>query len=193
MEQHITYRDLSAGPVELCRELCDQLMAYQTEKARLWREILGAMHFENRLRSSFEAARERYLLAAMDGGRPVGYVFAAAETVTPEDLAARPAWWGGLPREGPGLLPQWLETPVKIGELNNLYLMPEYRGRGIGAALMERAMAWLESLADAPYLFVHVSNGNNAADFYARYGFRHSHTVAGGIIEAYYRENPGKR
>lgn len=37
-------------------------------------------------------------------------------------------------------------------------------------------------------VFVDVSEGNNAADFYARYGFKFSHDVLGGIIKAYYQE-----
>ena len=47
---------------------------------------------------------------------------------------------------------------------------------------------WLRALPGARYLFVYVSEGNNAATFYARYGFKFSHDVLGGIIKAYYQE-----
>ena len=49
-------------------------------------------------------------------------------------------------------------------------------------------MEWLRALPDARYLFVDVSEGNNAASFYARYGFEFSHDVLGGIIKAYYQK-----
>ena len=67
----------------------------------------------------------------------------------------------------------------KIGLVNAVYPPEE---------LMDRAMAWLRSIPDAKWIFVFVSNGNNAASLYAKYGFKHSHQVMGGIIDAYYQE-----
>ena len=55
--------------------------------------------------------------------------------------------------------------------------MPDHQGYGVAACP-----------ARARYLFVDVSEGNNAATFYARYGFKFSHDVLGGIIKAYYQE-----
>ena len=93
-----------------------------------------------------------------------------------------------IPGGGTGFYPDWLETPVRVGALNNLYILPEYRGTGLGDALTTKGMEWLRALPGARYLFVDVSEGNNAADFYARYGFKFSHDVLGGIIKACYQE-----
>ena len=189
MNKNIIYKELSSGPVEICRELCNQLMAYQAEKAVLWKDILSSMNFDNRLKPVFETSEEKFLLAAFDGETPVGYVFAADEVVTEESRTSRPLWARPLPEEVEWLFPDWLPVPIKIGELNNLYVLPEYHGLGIGNELTGRAMDWLRKRADAKYLFVYVSNGNNAGPFYEHYGFRHSHTVSGGIIEAYSQKN----
>ena len=99
-----------------------------------------------------------------------------------------PPWSERIPGGGTGFYPDWLETPVRVGALNNLFILPEYRGTGLGDALTSKGLEWLRALPGARYLFVDVSEGNNAADFYARYGFKFSHDVLGGIIKAYYQE-----
>lgn len=185
MEKDIVYRDLSSGPVEVCRDLCDKLMAYQAEKAVVGKEIIASMCFEKRLKPSFERAAERFLLVAYDGEKPVGYMFAKVNTVTEADKVIPPDWMKLLPPGSIGFYPLDLATPVRVGQPENLFLLPEYRGRGIGKELFERALEWLRGAPDLGYWFLDMSNGNNMAPFYEKYGFRHSHTVFGGIIEAY--------
>jgi GNAT superfamily N-acetyltransferase len=154
----ITYKSITDGNIEICRDLCDALMAYQAEKGVIHPEVLRAMNFDNRLKPGFEGAAEKQLIVALDGGKPVGY-------------------------------PDWLEMPAKIGCLSNLYVLPEYRGRGIAMNLCDRAMAWLRNVPDIRYIYVYVSNGNDGVvDFYKKFGFEYSHDVFGGFIIAYYQE-----
>ena len=55
-------------------------------------------------------------------------------------------------------------------ELDALYVLPEYWGRGIGYALMNAAAG---KLADRPKIALWVLDGNaRAIRFYERYGFR---------------------
>ena len=157
-------------------------------KDPLHKEILGNMRYETRLKRSFDNTEEKLLLVAFDGEKPVGYLFAAAEEVTEESRRQLPPWSERIPGGGTGFYPDWLETPVRVGALNNLYILPEYQGTGLGDALTTKGMEWLRALPGARYLSVDVSEGNNAADFYARYGFKFSHDVLGGIIKAYYQE-----
>lgn len=57
------------------------------------------------------------------------------------------------------------------GEIDTLYVVPTYRGRGVGHALMSRAMDWFANRS-VPSIVVDVISGNDAAQrFYARYGF----------------------
>ena len=81
-----------------------------------------------------------------------------------------------------------MELPAKVGSLSNLYVLPEYRGRGIGEELARRAMEWLRAVPGVEWLSVYVSNGNNAGPFYERYGFQSPHEVLGGLIQAYFQK-----
>ena len=162
-------------------------MQYQASKtdSELYSEILGSMCFENRLLPSFNSASEKQLIVAYDEDKPVGYVFSTVETITEQNKDLRPKWAFQIPGETQWLYPEWLETPVKIGDLNNLYVLPEYRGQKIGRELMDRAMMWLQQAYKVEWLFVDVANGNNIAAFYEHYGFVFSHEVLGGLINAY--------
>ncbi len=181
----IIYRDLSEnGPVEECRELCNCLMKFQAEKAVLYKDILSSMNFDNRLKPGFDSAEKRFLYVAYDGDKPIGYIFCDAGTVTEEVKIASPPWAKSIPKESGELYPYELPVPVIASHLNNLYIMPEYREQKVGKALMEKAMAWLSGIPGVEYVFVHVSNGNNAADFYEKYGFKYSHSVYDGMISA---------
>lgn len=187
--KEIIYKDLSEnGPVEDCRELCNALMQYQAEKGVKYKDILGSMNFENRLKPSFEDAEERFLYVAYDGDEPVGYVFCDAFIVTEDMKRFRPEWAVNLPDDAMGLYPDELEVPVKASHLNNLYVKPGYRGYAIGKTLMEKSMEWLREVPDAKYMFVHVSNGNDADELYKKYGFEFTHEVFDGMIDCYMQE-----
>lgn len=190
MEKQIIYRELAKEETELCRGLCNELMAHQAARGKKYPEILAAMNYDNRLDPTAAAAQKGKLLAAFDGEEPVGYLFAEVATVTEEARDnSRPERYlkAMAPQDaaGEGFFPSWLECPVTIGEIGNLYVKPEYRGLGIAKTLMDRGMAWLEADPAVKDIYVYVSNGNDAADFYARYGFRFNHEVMGGFITCY--------
>ena len=170
----ITYRDLSNGDVEVCRDLCNALMQYQASKGYIFPEKLAAMNFDNRLKPSFEEAEEKLLLVAFDGEKAIGYVFAEVVTILKESMAYQM-----------GVLPNYLPEGTRCGELTNLYVMPEYRGQNVGKELADSAMEWIKNRENVKHGLVCVSNGNNAATFYAKYGFEFSHDVKGGFVKAY--------
>ena len=113
----IQYKDLTAGPVEVCRDLCNKLLAHQAQKARFRADILAGMNFENRLKPGFEGAEEKLLVVACDGVTLIGYVFADAETVPEAARNGLPGWAGDLTG---GFYPPDMELPAKVGSLSNL-------------------------------------------------------------------------
>jgi ribosomal protein S18 acetylase RimI-like enzyme len=190
VRDEITYKEIENGNVEVCRDLCNALMAHQADRGVLHPEVLRAMSFDNRLKPSFEGAEEKQIIIAFDGGKPIGYVYSSAGLETEASKTARPAWAAGLSGiHETGFYPDWLPLPGKIGCLNNLYVLPEYRGRHIASSLCDKTMSWLRSVTDIKYIFVYISNGNNSViDFYKNYGFEYSHEVFGGFIIAYYQK-----
>ena len=58
----------------------------------------------------------------------------------------------------------------RAGELRQLYVKATHQHRGLGAALFETALAWLEQHYSPLYIGV-WSNNHGAQRFYGRYGF----------------------
>jgi diamine N-acetyltransferase len=57
------------------------------------------------------------------------------------------------------------------GEIDSLYILPEYRGKGSGKILMENALNWLsDASCEDIEIWVHPGN-TNAISFYWGYGF----------------------
>ncbi len=58
-----------------------------------------------------------------------------------------------------------------VGEIKSIFVKEAYRRRGIGAAFMRKALAWLDQMGSVEKI-VEVAAGNEKAwVFYARYGF----------------------
>jgi ribosomal protein S18 acetylase RimI-like enzyme len=189
MANEIVYKDLSDGPVEICRDLRDRLMAHQAQMSDHGGDILSSMTFDNRLKYDFDNTDKKCLYVAFDGDKPVGYIFLTEVAISDKDKDSRPSWANVYSAGSHGMYPEWMETPAKIGDLNNLYVYPEYRGYHIGGKLAEYGMNWLKNETDSDYFFVYVSNGNNPAPFYEKLGFEFSHLVFDGFIRAYYIDN----
>ena len=150
--RELMYRELFGGEIDLCRDLCNALMAHQADHGTIHPEVLRSMNFDNRLKPSYEHAAEKQLIAAFDGGTPVGYIFSTAEWQTEASKTAIPGWAQTLSgAKETGFYPDGLALPQKIGCLNNLYVMPEYRGRHIAYTLCSRAMQWFRKRGGSAY------------------------------------------
>ncbi len=180
----IKFEIINDGNIEVCRDLCNELMAFQKSKATISPELFDMMNFDTRMKVSFNGAFRSQVIVAKDGDEVIGYVFSTIDDVPVEARGAFPAW---APKsEGAiGFYPDWVELPQKIGCLSNIYIREEYKGKGIGTKLCDMAVEWLGSFSDSKLTFVFISNGNNKAlDFYKSKGFTYSHKVFGGFIEA---------
>lgn len=186
---NIIFEVVSDGNVEQCRDLCNELMAFQKAQATIAPEIFDGMKFETRLLSTFINSPVNQLIVAKEGDTPIAYIFSTIENVADGDKSAIPEW--APVKEGEkalGFYPPWDNFPTKVGCLNHLYIRDGYRGCGLGRKLLEQAMAWLTSFVDVNLTFVYISNGNHAAlDFYLKHGFTFSHDVFGGFIQAAYK------
>lgn len=191
---NLTIEVIRDGSIEQCRELCNELMAYQKSKAVLAPGAFDAMNYDTRMKRSYEKALDSQVIVAKDRGIPVGYAFSTIEWVTEEDRLAVPAWAPVTPGEPTqGFYPDWIKLPARIGCLSNLYVRDAYRGTGLGTKLFDRALEWLESSPDITDIFIYISNGNEASlRFYLERGFNYSHEVFGGFIHAVHRSKPGR-
>lgn len=183
----ITTQVVGAGDIGQCRELCNELMAFQKSKAYLEPERFDAMNFDTRMKKSCQNALRSHTVIAKEGGAPAGYVFS---TIDNADESARNAYpeWAPAGAGFLGFYPEWLSLPQKIGCLSNLYVRDKYRGSGLGKRLLGLAMEWLEGFSDVGITFVYISNGNDdALNFYLKNGFTYSHEVFGGFIKAAYK------
>ncbi|NBD25178.1 GNAT family N-acetyltransferase [Paenibacillus glycinis] len=186
MRNTITVEIVQDGNIEPCRELCNELMAFQKSRATLAPELFDAMNFDTRMKRSYASALESQVILVKDDGVPVGYAFSTIDNIA-RSKHAYPDW---APRaEGSqGFYPDWDDLPDKVGCLNNLYLRDGYRHLGLGSKLFGMAMEWLDSFSDVDVIFIFVSNGNEAAlDFYLGRGFAFSHDVFGGFIKTTYK------
>jgi ribosomal protein S18 acetylase RimI-like enzyme len=58
-----------------------------------------------------------------------------------------------------------------VGEIDSIFVIANYRGQGIGRALMEKSLAWLSG-KEAHKKIVSVAVGNEQVyGFYSRFGF----------------------
>ena len=194
MDKKITFNVIEDNNIEKCRDLCNELMAFQGSKAVKYLGVFERMSFETRMVPSYSSAVDKLVITAECDGVPIGYVFASVERLTQENIHVKkenlPPWaQESYDDDGEvvtGLYPLWME-PQLVGHVNNLYVKDEFRGYGLGRQLVEKSMDWLRENPALEYMFVHVSNGNTAAeDFYKKLGFEYSHDVFKGFIIGYY-------
>lgn len=68
-------------------------------------------------------------------------------------------------------------TIDSVGEIDSLYIEPEYRKFGIGDKLMRSSLDWLDS-KNVRMKIIGVAEGNEQAfDFYKKYGFYERRTI----------------
>ena len=69
----------------------------------------------------------------------------------------------------------------KIGDIENLVVLPRYRGKGIGKALLEKAIEFLKDKVEKIRVETPIQN-KKAVEFYFKNGFKH--TTKAYIIES---------
>jgi GNAT superfamily N-acetyltransferase len=169
MELH--YEIVPDHKIEVCRDLCNELMTYQKAKATISPELFDTMNFDTRLVTSVHKAMHNYIVVVKDRNELVGYVYAniSHKEVYRNDFAT--------------FFDMKSVQRKAVGCLSQFYIKDEYRQFGVGSKLFTMSMNWLSSFEEVDDYFIYVSNGNDdALSFYQRKGFSISHEILDGFI-----------
>lgn len=172
----IKYEVISEDNIAAIKDLCDELMAYQKFKAYIHPEFFNDMCFETRMVPSLKSAKANHIVAAKDDNEFIGYAYS---TIAPKEIYSDNfatlkchAFFDFDSVKGDD-----------VGCLSQFYIKESYRNLGVGTALFNKSMDWLNSFESIDDLFIFVSNGNdNALKFYLGKGFKISHQILDGFI-----------
>ena len=146
----IKYRTTGIAGIECVRPLWDQLNRHHHTRARAFRDHYEQWTFDDR-KADFEriaAAGHLRIDLAMDAVSGK-YVGYCIASVSQE----------------------------KYGEIESVFIEEAYRSRGVGSALMKRALGWLTAQGSTR-IRVSVADGNeDAFPFYRKFGFHPRLTV----------------
>lgn len=167
----LKYEIISPEEIEHCKDLCNELMAFQKSMAYITPELFDNMNFDTRMVPSIRNALHNYIVVGKDGEKIVAYVYS---NISPKEAYSNDfATFFDLSSV----------SKKNVGCLSQFYIKEEYRQYGIGTKLFHMSMDWLKQFDDVEDYFIFVSNGNtNALEFYKRKGFSVSHTILDGFI-----------
>lgn len=140
----IEYRQLGADRLDDIKGLWEQLNVLHAKVSPHFAERFRAFTFEKRKQSLLEDAEKEELC-----------VLLARDTTEVRDVGYCVSSFRGS----------------GLSEIESLFLEESHRGRGIGEALMERAMAWLEERGAKDVIISVVTGNENVLNFYERHGF----------------------
>jgi GNAT superfamily N-acetyltransferase len=168
---NLTYEIISDDQIEYCRDLCNELMAFQKSKAYITPERFDSMNFETRLLPSIKSSIHNHIVIVKDDDQIVAYVYS---NISPKEAYSNDfATFFDLNSV----------SKNNVGCLSQFYIKEEYRKYGIGSKLFNISMEWLSRFEDVEDYFIFVSNGNNnALEFYKHKGFVVSHDILDGFI-----------
>lgn len=167
----LTYEIISVEEVEYCRDLCNELMAFQKSKATITPELFDHMNFDTRMIPSIKNAIHNYIVVVKDDDQIVGYVYS---NISPKEAYSNEfaTFFDLSSVEG-----------NNVGCLSQFYIKEAYRQYGVGSKLFNMSMQWLDHFDDVKDYFIFVSNGNeDALEFYQCKGFSISHEILNGFI-----------
>ena len=172
----IDYEVISDDNIICIKNLCNELMDYQKNKAYTHPEWFDNMNFETRLIPSVKSAKANFIIVAKDDNKIIGYAYS--------NISSKNTYSGGFATLKPVNFFDF--DSVKgddVGCLSQFYIKDGYRNSGIGTVLFNKSINWLNSFKTIEDLFIFVSNGNsNALKFYQSKGFKLSHEILGGFI-----------
>lgn len=140
----ITYEEYGKDGLTLIEELWNHLKIHHVCNARYFRDQLQARPFSERCDDIKNSNTDREILVHLAKNQGYGpYIGFCISSA----------------------------APGSYGEIESIFVMPEYRSLGIGTAFMERALLWIKQRNVTEYR-VRVCEGNEQSfRFYERFGF----------------------
>ncbi|MDX8342441.1 GNAT family N-acetyltransferase [Rossellomorea sp. YZS02] len=171
---NLQYEVIPEEQAESCRELCNELMAFQKSKAAIAPERFDSMNFDTRMLPSINNAVHNYLVVVKDPqikNEIIAYVYT---NISPKEAYSN---------DFATFFDLTTVQKENVGCLSQFYIKEGYRQFGIGSKLYTMSMEWLAGFENVEDYFVFTSNGNDAAlAFYQRKGFTISHDILDGFI-----------
>jgi hypothetical protein len=72
---NLKYEIIPDEKIEYCRDLCNELMAFQKSKSSIKTELFDNMNFDTRMIPSIKSAIYNYTVVVKDDDKIVGYVY----------------------------------------------------------------------------------------------------------------------
>ncbi|WP_226672351.1 GNAT family N-acetyltransferase [Rossellomorea aquimaris] len=170
----LIYEVIPEEQAESCRELCNELMAFQKSKAAIAPERFDSMNFDTRMLPSINNAVHNYLVVVKDPqikNEIIAYVYT---NISPKEAYSN---------DFATFFDLTTVQKENVGCLSQFYIKEGYRQFGIGSKLYTMSMEWLAGFKNVEDYFVFTSNGNDdALAFYQRKGFTISHDILDGFI-----------
>jgi GNAT superfamily N-acetyltransferase len=142
-------RTANAHDVDAIGELWLQLVAYhrQIDPENMPESAPdGARRYAVRVGDSLDDSHTRVFVAE-DNGRVVGYVMGVIVDMLPETFSA-----------------------ARSGFLADIYVLPDYRGQGVGRSLVEALRAWLQGRGVTHYEWFVAEKNSDARAFWQKVG-----------------------
>ena len=178
---NLKFEVLPVEKSEYCRDLCNELMAFQKSKAHIKPDLFDNMRFETRMTPSINSSKHNYIVVVKDDDNIVGYVYSniSAKETYSNDFAT--------------FFDLSSVHKNDVGCLSQFYIKEKYRKSGVGSVLFKMSMDWLKQFDNVEDYFIFVSNGNdNALEFYKGKGFSVSHDILDGFITVLRNHSPLK-
>ena len=168
---NIQYEVIPDEKMECCRDICNELMAFQQSKSHIKPELFDNMNFDTRMIPSIKNALNNFTVVVKDNEEVVGYVYS---NISPKETYSS---------DFATFFDMSSVSKNNVGCLSQFYIKEDYRQYGIGSKLFNMSMDWLKQFDDVEDYFIFVSNGNDSAlEFYKRKGFLESHDILDGFI-----------
>jgi len=173
---NIRYEVIPTEQSFLVRDLCNELMGYQKQKAYIHPEFFDTMCFESRMLPSIGSAKDNYIVTANAGNDRIGYAYS--------NISSKTIYGGGFATLSCDSFFDFSSVDGEnVGCLSQFYIRESHRSLGIGSTLFQMSMDWMRTFDTIDDIFIFVSNGNNnALQFYLNKGFHTSHTILDGFI-----------
>jgi diamine N-acetyltransferase len=147
---NIDYIELNKEQIDIIKPLWDNLRDYHGELSTNFPERYNAVKFEDRKEEILKKSQNGTLkIDLVEDKNTANYVGYCISSISEEN----------------------------VGEVDSIYLTEKYRSSGIGSALIERALNWMDKKGVKTKKIVVAVGNEDLLSFYGRYNFFPRHLI----------------